>query len=124
MLESASEKFQTISPVPQEACGNLFISYVVASRATDLKTVLLRRLSFFSQSLSPPYVFFFQLCDTSKVKTSVDGLSESRTVGGESDLHIFVTFHAIYVSERGGDGVLVGIVLLSHSFLALSVSFL
>lgn len=86
--------------------------------------MLLRRLSFFSQSLSPPDVFFFRLCDTSKVKPSVDGLSESRTVGGEPDLHIFVMFHAIYLSERGGDGVLVGTVFLLHSFLALSISFL
>lgn len=101
-----------------------FISRVVASWPTNLKIVLLKRLSFFSQFLSPPYVFFFQLCDTSKVKSSADGLSESRTAGGESNLHIFVVFHAIYLFERGGDGILVGIVLLPHSFLALSVSFL
>jgi len=72
---------------------------------------------FLSISVSP-YVFFFWLCDTGKVKPSADGLSESRTVGGESDLHIFVTFQATYLREIGRDGVLVGIVLLSHSFLA------
>lgn len=90
----------------------------------DLKAVLLKRLSFFSQSLSPPYLVFFWFCDTSKVKHSVDGLSESRTVGGESGLHIFVTFHAICLCKRGGDGILVGIVLLSHRLLAASISFL
>lgn len=77
-------------------------------------------LSIFSQSLSPPYVSFFWWCDASEVKPSVDGLSESRTVGGESNLH--VSCH-LFV-WKGGNGILAGMVLLSHSFIALSVSFL
>lgn len=56
--------------------------------------------------------FSFTCVTLSKCLPSVDGLSESRTVGGESDLYIFVMFHDIYLSERGGGDKLVGIVLL------------
>lgn len=73
---------------------DFIISTVVVSWPTDLKIVLLKRLSFFSQSLSPPHVFLFWLCDTNEI---TPGLSESRTVWRESDPHIFVIFHAIHL---------------------------
>lgn len=58
------------------------------------------------------------------VKDSVDGLSESRTVEGGSDLHTLVTFYTVYLSKKSRDDILVGMVLLSHRLLAASIGFL
>lgn len=56
---STLEKIQSISPVPQEGCSKICYLLCFGFMNIDLSAVLLKRLSFFSQSLSPPYFVFF-----------------------------------------------------------------